>query len=76
MILEVNLYNFIGESKHDCMPGTHPFFNINYIFNFPNFRCFRVIFLKHCFRFVMTFKITPEMLKKSDFLLEFFWVFS
>lgn len=58
------------------MPGSHPFFNVNNFFDFTNFRSFGVVFLKYCFRFVMTFEVAPKVLQKCHFLLQFFRVLS
>ena len=62
LVSEVDLDDFVAESEHDGMLGLHPFLDIT----IPSIRS--CIFVE--VNFVVGIEIVPEMLKKSDFLLE------
>ena len=74
MVLEIDLYNFVRKAEHNCMTRPHPLFNI---YNIHDASCLLLYFLWDLFVrlwFFCALKVTPEMLQKSDFLLQFFRV--
>jgi len=62
MILEVNLNNFVAESKHNCVFSSHPLFDINR----PLWRCELFLVLWH------TLQIAFEVLQQCHFLVQIF----
>lgn len=77
MILEVYLDYFVGEPEHDSMSCTHPLFDIYYFFDLSLLLSTALSILLHdTLWLIITLKVTPEMLEKSYFLLELFWVLS
>ena len=74
MVLEVDLDDLVGESEHNGMSCSHPFLHIDDVLDFSLLvGIFSVLFEK-VFGLVVALKIAPEVLKKSDFLLQFFGV--
>jgi hypothetical protein len=63
MVLEIDLYDFITESEHNSMSGSHPFLDVDNFFCFPFFEIIRIsVFFEDVFGFVVTLKVRPEML--------------
>jgi len=57
--------------------GTHPLLNIDNVLHFSIFLASSfIILIVNIFRVGITFKVTPEMLKKCDFLLKIFRILS
>jgi hypothetical protein len=77
VVLEVNLHDLVGEAEHDCVTSAHPFFNIHNILHLT-LRKLIGIYRSGLvgFRFFTTFKVTSEVLKQCDLLLQFLGVFS
>jgi hypothetical protein len=77
MVLEVDLHDLVGEAEHDCMPSAHPLLNIH---NILHLTLRKLIGIYRCrlvgFRLFTTFKVTSEVLKQCDLLLQFLGVFS
>ena len=76
MILEVNLNDFVRETEHNCMPCSHPLFNVDDIFHlsFRDFLTWNYLSRLICFWFLTAFKVASEMLKQSYFFLQLFWI--
>lgn len=74
MILEVYLNDFVAESKHNSMLGSHPFLDVNaarWILQF--IRLIQLISLNQLFlllRIVVLFQIRFKVLEKCYLLLE------
>jgi len=75
VVLEVDLDHLVGESKHYSMSRSHPLLDIDHILHFSLFVGILSVLFKKIFGLVVTLEIAPKVLEKSDFLLQFFWVF-
>jgi len=76
VVLEVNLDHLVGESEHNGMSCSHPFLHIDHIFHFSLFVGILSVLFKEVFGLVVALEVAPEVLEKSDFLLQLFWVLS
>jgi hypothetical protein len=76
VVLKVDLHNLVGESEHDGMSRPHPLLNVDDLFYLSEFLSVVLSILLHqALWLVVTLKITPEMLKECNLLLEFLRVF-
>jgi len=63
VVLEIDLHDFVGQSEHDCVFGAHPLLDLHR----PSRRCGELfLVLRH------TLKLTLEVLKQCDFLVQVF----
>lgn len=76
MVLEVDLDHLVGESEHNGMSRSHPFLHIDDVLDFSLLVGIFSVLFKKIFGLVVALKIAPEVLKKSDFLLQLFWILS
>jgi len=72
LISEVNLNNLVIQSKHNSMLGLEPLFNVDQ----PKLLAFIIKLTVVILVLEITFKVTSEMLKKSNLLLKFFGIIS
>ncbi len=70
VVLKINLDNFIRQSKHNCMAGAHPFFNVDDVCNFTFGRYNLISWLFIWFWFGWALQVTSEVLQQSYLLLE------
>ena len=81
MVLEVDLDDFITQSKHDGMSCSHPLFNVDradWRLAFSSDSIGSITFsvlMRGALLGRTRLKVTFEMLQESDFLLKLFWEF-